>query len=101
MLKLLNVSASDEICDLWLKLFCLKFTFQLSQARDLCLDSNRANHFCNGVGKHDPVRTKRMRSVLNTNQPKEINFSNTGELWYLLRTVLTMWEEVRMTLFQV
>ena len=61
MLKLLNVSASDEICDLWLKLYCLEFKFQSSQARDLGLDSNRAIHFYNGVGKHDPVRTKRMK----------------------------------------
>lgn len=85
MLKLLNVITSDEISNLWLKLYCLKFNFQSSQAGDLCLDSNGANHFYNGVGMHDPIRTIKMRYINNINikgmseQPKEINILNTGE----------------------
>ena len=99
MLKLLNVTTSDEISNtppsggdtdplgrhLWLKLYCLKFNFQSSQARDLCLDSNGANHFYNGVGVHDPVRTIKMRCINNINikgmseQPKEIIILNTRE----------------------
>ena len=81
-MKLLMGYTSDEIYNLWLKLYCLKANLQLGQARPLALDSNGSSIYYSGVGTHDSAKAMVEECIINNNikgmscQPKEIYISN-------------------------